>query len=207
MKRIKQIKPRTIVAILIILGLLLALVFATFRLSRGDDNGQRFDSIPNRISEQQMSQVLDRMNAEIGSIDSVRGEVMGATVYIRIDMAEGATPETARWAADHAYQILFEVLPIETYFSSIEGSMAYNIEIKAFDDLHAATFILQGIRSFRMDEPYWQNLMEPRNVDAANQAQSNQDARNAERARQLEEQQRAQEEQDNQEEPAQETQE
>lgn len=43
MKRIKQIKPRTIVAILIILGLLLALVFATFRLSRGDDNGQRFD--------------------------------------------------------------------------------------------------------------------------------------------------------------------
>lgn len=186
-KNNSKLSKRTFMAFAIVISLVVALFFAVVRLSTGDESGQRFSSIENRISDQSFDEALTRMNAEIGSHEGISGEVMGATVYIRIDMIAEADREAAQAAATHAFEILYSVLPRETYFTAPEGGMAYNIEIKAFDVLEEATYIIMGVQSFKMENVLWQNLMEPRNEEAANRAQAIQDERDAERERRAQE--------------------
>lgn len=102
-----------------------------------------------KIEQNQLDQ-LNEMLKTIGGVEGVEVNLKAATLRISIDVSDGMGNDEINAIADQSYQVVAQVLPIETYFTDTDTSKMYDLEIGVYnflvDDQHPADqFIYEKI--------------------------------------------------------------
>ncbi len=131
----------TLVIILLPLLVVGYVLLTSAKESNQPVEGNRFgpNDLNPKITEAQMNSIQsDLMN--IGGVETATVDLKSATLRLHINMVDQAGDENLQAAANQAYDIVNNYLPIETYFTNPADGKNYDLEIDAYnylvDDAH-----------------------------------------------------------------------
>ena len=105
--------------------------------------GSRFSSsdLTPRISQAEIDLVQNQL-LDLPGVESVTINMNSATLRIHLNLWDGASYEEIEYNAQNVYDVVNNLLPIDTYFTNTEDSKNYDLEIDAYnyivDDTHPA---------------------------------------------------------------------
>lgn len=105
--------------------------------------GNRFNAgdLDPKITENSINTIKDQASG-IEGVEEVTTNLKSATLRVHLNMADDASQEQIQAAADRAYEIINENLPLDQYFTNREDAKMYDLEIDAYnyivDDAHPA---------------------------------------------------------------------
>lgn len=114
--------------------------------AKGQDRpveGSRFSAqdLNPKIQESQLSAIQGELMT-IPGVESATINLKSATLRVHLNMPDGATDEELTNAAEQAYAIVANYLPIETYFTNTAEGKNYDLQIDAYnylvDEAHPA---------------------------------------------------------------------
>lgn len=124
---------------LIVIAVPCAIVAMVLLQSMGAQNnpvtGSRFskNDLNPSISKSEMNKVLDSINANVGSIESITINLKSATLRVNINADDAVDEATVTSMVDQVYDQVNAVLPIDTYFTNKEDSKMYDLEINVYN--------------------------------------------------------------------------
>lgn len=137
--------------------------------------GNRFgpNDLNPKIEESQFAAIQgDLMN--IGNMESATIDLKSATLRVHLNLVDNADDAMLEDAANQAYDIINNHLPIETYFTSNADAKMYDLEIDSYNYLVDDTHPTEGWRFVKVVKNNSGNrvtdhVTTPRNPDLANQ--------------------------------------
>ncbi|MDO4466348.1 MAG: hypothetical protein Q4C49_05000 [Bacillota bacterium] len=163
---------------LIVIAIPCAIVAMVLLQSIGAQNnpvtGNRFsknDCNPG-ISKSDINKVLDSIKGNVGSIENININLKSATLRININADDAADEGTIASMVDQAYEVVNQILPIDTYFTNKEDSKMYDLEINIYnwlvDDKHPEGQIYIQCTKTGAGNRVVDNLTSPKDKDLVN---------------------------------------
>ncbi|WP_286356318.1 hypothetical protein [Ileibacterium valens] len=113
--------------------------------------GSRFSE--NALQPEIQQKDLDAIQSELMNIEGVESATMdmkSATLRIHLNMQDGFDDDGLTNAAEAAYGIVNNVLPIDTYFTNSNDSKNYDLEIDSYNFLVDADHPIDGQRYIKI---------------------------------------------------------
>lgn len=136
-------------------------------------NGDRFmNDLDPAIKKEQISEVESKIKSE-ASVESVKVELVTATLRVYVDAENSITEEAATALAKKAYDDVASVLTMNTYFTSSNGKKMYDLEIHVYNSLDKAgsdsyVYVIES-KSSTMAESKIQTVSKPLDAELAQQ--------------------------------------
>ena len=140
--------------------------------------GNRFDpqDLNPKIQETEINSIQGELMS-IGGMETATVTLKSATLRIHLNMVDSADNATLQAAADQAYQIVSNHLPIETYFTNTAEGKNYDLEIDSYNYLVDDTHPQEGWRFIKVSksgagQKVTDIITEPRNAELAQQVRT-----------------------------------
>lgn len=137
--------------------------------------GSRYgkDDLKPAIEQKQLDQ-LSEMLKTIGGVEAVEVNLKAATLRVSIDVSDDAGNDGVNAVADQAYNVVAQLLPIETYFTDSDTGKMYDLEVGVYnflvDDNHPADqFIYEKITKTGAGQRVVDVFTTPDDADLVNQ--------------------------------------
>ncbi len=133
----------TLAIILIPLAILGYILLTSASNSSAPVVGDRYTSsdLNPKITEQDIENLQGQLMGLEG-VESATINLKAATLRIHLNMVDGTDEETMTYTADTAYNIVNDLLPVDTYFTNSADGKNYDLEIDVYnyivDDVHPA---------------------------------------------------------------------
>lgn len=131
----------TLLIILIPVAIVGYMLLTSMESSGKPVEGDRFST--NDLNPRIQENVMNTLSNELMSIDGVESatvNMQSATLRCHLNMQDGLDEAAIENAANQAYEVVNNILPIDTYFTNTEDSKNYDLEIDAYnfqvDDSH-----------------------------------------------------------------------
>lgn len=140
--------------------------------------GNRFNpqDLNPKIQETEINNIQGELMS-IGGIETATVTLKSATLRIHLNMVDSADNGTLQAAADQAYQIVSNHLPIETYFTNTAEGKNYDLEIDSYNYLVDDAHPQDGWRFVKVSksgagQKVTDIITEPRNAELAQQVRN-----------------------------------
>ena len=103
--------------------------------------GQNKPVVGNRFSKHDLQpaiqqgqlDTLEQNLTSVAGLEEVTVTLKSATVRVNLNLYDGASEEEAQAAAESAYVIVNDLLPVDEYFTNKENGKMYDMEIDAYN--------------------------------------------------------------------------
>ena len=145
-KRVKVKKDRlgfnwffwlSFIIILVPVCYFLYLIYSAYQETHIPIVGDRINSEIETVIQQEQ---IDNINSRIKAIEGVEGcnsDLIVETLRIKINVNDDLAEEDMRNILSQAYDIVNEVLPVDSYFTQHNDYKEYDLEIYSYDDLES----------------------------------------------------------------------
>lgn len=115
--------------------------------------GNRFgaNDLNPRIQQSQLSSIQGDLMG-IGGMETATVDLKSATLRVHLNMVDAADEATLEAAANQAYDIINNYLPIETYFTNTAEGKNYDLEIDSYNYLVDDTHPVDGWRFIKISK-------------------------------------------------------
>lgn len=114
---------------------------------------ERFeDDLPNKITEEQIASVKDRVGA-MADVESVLANLQAGTLKVQVDLRDNVTAEEIQEIQVQVYNQIASVLPIQTYFTRTDMVKNYDLEISLYNNPETLDVYSIYLKNASMSEP------------------------------------------------------
>lgn len=180
-QKVKQGHKLVWLTLVIILIPLLVVGYVLMTSAKESDQpveGSRFgaNDLNPKIQQSQMNAIQGDLMG-IGGIETATIDLKSATLRVHLNMADSADNDTLEAAANQAFDIVNNYLPIETYFTNSADGKNYDLEIDSYNYLVDDAHPMEGWRFVKLSKSGAGNkvidhITQPKNPELAEQVKN-----------------------------------
>ena len=150
----------------------LYLIYSAYQETHIPIVGDRINSeIETVIQPEQVDNISQRIKG-IEGVENCQSDLVVETLRIKIDVNDDLADEDMEGILTQAYDIVNEVLPVESYFTQHNDYKEYDLEIYSFDDMDSDEVrIILLNKNSKMEEYLVQSLTSAVNQEVADELQ------------------------------------
>lgn len=115
--------------------LLLGYIYLTTKENKGTPTvGSRFDDeLTTKIADSDLEKVRSSLQQSFTDAESIEVNLTSATVRITIDLKDDSNNDKVTAVLDEAYEVVDDILPVETYFTNQDETKMYDLDIHVYN--------------------------------------------------------------------------